>query len=347
MSKAAVVEPDPDPTQVEVTKDRSSIKLMDLPMTKKNKDKNKDTTTLTDTNSSSSEHTKHQQQHSSSSSSSSSISSTKTKKRSTAANIEHDPDPSFLPADNNEDENNATTTTATKKQHADSTDKDSQDNVHTSSESIEEEEGDHSSKKKYRVGNPAHYETREERQIRIRKQFNQLDEHRSGYVDANSLVTFFADVTPDKNVQQRYADELLQLCHSRALRRNRTNSNGQSGTHHHRNSNGQDDNTHNDDGLSDQSSFHGASSERGYSQNGDYSDRTSGSNYDSDRIAHNGRLRYDDFEVFVEEKEERLWNLFREIDHNNDNGMCQHFVYFRPLPPWTLKVLLSIICRVG
>ncbi|KAG0213779.1 hypothetical protein BGX31_001213, partial [Mortierella sp. GBA43] len=32
-----------------------------------------------------------------------------------------------------------------------------------------------------------------------------------------------------------------------------------------------------------------------------------------------GHVRYDDFEVFVEEKEERLWNLFREIDHNNDN----------------------------
>ena len=343
MSTTSVVEPDPGPTHVEATKDRSSIKLMDLPMTKKNKDKNKDTTALIDTNSSSSEHTKHQQ-HSSSSSSSSSISSTKTKNRpTTAANIEHDSDPSFLPADNNEDENNATTTTATTKQQADSVDKDSQDNVHTSSESAEEEEDQSSTRN--RAGNPPHYETREERQIRIRKQFNQLDEQQSGFVDANSLVTFFADVTPDRNVQQRYADELLQLCHSRALRRNRTNSNGQSGAHRNRNSS---DNTHNDDDLSDQRSFHGASSEHGYDQDGDDSDRTSGSNYDSDRSAHNGRLRYDDFQVFVEEKEERLWNLFQEIDHNNDNGMCQHFVYFRPhsLPPWTLYVFLSIACRV-
>ncbi|KAF9546421.1 hypothetical protein EC957_009770 [Mortierella hygrophila] len=313
MSTTAVAEPDPGPTHVEATKDRSSIKLMDLPMTKKNKDKSKDTTPLSDTNSSSSEHTKHQQ-HPSSSSSSSSISSTKTKKRSaTAANIEHDSDPSFLPADNNEDEDNATSTTATTKQQADSTDKDSQDNVHTSSESVEEEEDQSSTRD--RVGNPPHYETREERQIRIRKQFNQLDEERSGFVDANSLVTFFADVTPDRNVQQRYADELLQLCHAKALHRNRTNSNGHSGTHRNRNQ----DNTHNDDGLSDQRSFHGASSEHGYDQNGDGddSDRTSG----SDRTPHNGRLRYDDFQVFVEEKEERLWNLFREIDHNNDNEL--------------------------
>ncbi|KAG0082178.1 hypothetical protein BGZ90_010502 [Linnemannia elongata] len=318
MTTTAVVEPDPGSTHTEATKDRSSIKLMDLPMTKKNKDKNKDTSSLIDTNSSTSEHPKHQQ-HSSSSSSSSSIPSTKSKKQSaTAANIEHDSDPSFLPADNSEDENNATTTTtATTKHQADSTGKDSQDNVHTSSESVEEEEEDQSSKSN-RVGNPPHYETREERLIRIRKQFNQLDEQQSGYVDANSLVTFFADVTPDRNVQQRYADELLQLCHARALHRNRTNSKGQSGN---RNSHGQDENTHSDDGLSDQGSFHGVSTERGYSQNGEYSDRTSGSNYNSDRTTHNGRLRYDDFEVFVEEKEERLWNLFREIDHNNDNEL--------------------------
>ncbi|KAF9577415.1 hypothetical protein BGW38_007383, partial [Lunasporangiospora selenospora] len=32
-----------------------------------------------------------------------------------------------------------------------------------------------------------------------------------------------------------------------------------------------------------------------------------------------GQLHYEDFHLFVEEKEERLWNLFREIDHNNDN----------------------------
>src|SRR5690242_12519379 len=117
MTTTAVVEPDPGPTHTEATKDRSSIKLMDLPMTKKNKDKNKDTSSLIDTNSSTSEHPKHQQ-HSSSTSSSSSIPSTKSKKQSaTAANIEHDSDPSFLPADNSEDENNATTTTTATTKH--------------------------------------------------------------------------------------------------------------------------------------------------------------------------------------------------------------------------------------
>ena len=43
-------------------------------------------------------------------------------------------------------------------------------------------------------------------------------------------------------------------------------------------------------------------------------------NGDHDDEDDDGHVRYDDFEVFVEEKEERLWNLFREIDHNNDNG---------------------------
>ncbi|KAF9147381.1 hypothetical protein BG015_010983 [Linnemannia schmuckeri] len=304
MSTATVVEPDPSPTHVEATKDRTSIKLMDLPMTKKNKDKNKDTNSTTADTNNSSEHSKQQHSSSSPSSSSSSISSSKTKKKSAAAaNIEHDSDPSFLPADDNEDENNATTTGTTKEQ-SNSRDKESQDNA-TTSESVEEDEDQSSAK--HRVGNPPHYETREERLIRIRKQFNQLDEQRSGFIDANSLVTFFADVTPDKNVQQRYADELLQLCHSRALRRNRSNSKGQSGAQRNRNNNGQDDNTNNDDGLSDQRSNH--------------SDRTSESNSHSDRASHNGRLHYDDFQVFVEEKEERLWNLFQEIDHNNDNGL--------------------------
>lgn len=66
--------------------------------------------------------------------------------------------------------------------------------------------------------------------------------------------------------------------------------------------------------------------EHGYSDNGgiddDDDDRTFGSHNDPDRTStHSGRLHYDDFQVFVEEKEERLWNLFQEIDHNNDNGM--------------------------
>ncbi|KAG0284478.1 hypothetical protein BGZ96_011149 [Linnemannia gamsii] len=322
----AVGEPDPGSTHIEATKDRSSIKLMDLPMTKKNKDKNKDTTTLTlkDTNSSSSEHStkQQQQQHSSSSSSSSSTSSSispaKTKNKS-AVNIEHDSDPSFLPAaDTNEDEDTSSATTK-EQDNNNNTDKESQDNLTSNtSESNQGEEQDQSLSKKDRVGDPPHYETREERQIRIRKQFNQLDEQKSGFIDADSLITFFADVTPDRNVQQRYADELLQLCHSRALHRNRTNSNGRSGQHHK--------NTRNKAGQDGSSSFHGVSSEHGYSDNGgsdgDEGDRTFGLHNDSDRTTtHSGRLHYDDFQVFVEEKEERLWNLFQEIDHNNDNEL--------------------------
>ncbi|KAG0273046.1 hypothetical protein BGZ95_011157, partial [Linnemannia exigua] len=323
---STAVEPDPGPVAVEASKDRSSIKLMDLPMTKKNKDKNKEATA------DSSKHTAaltttstEQRQHSSSSSSSSSSSISKTKKKA-EANIEHDSDPSFLPADNDQEENNATSTAAaTEQQEQGENDKDSQD---SHGNTLNQDEEEDQSSTTHRVGNPPHYETREERQIRIRKQFNQLDDKSSGFVDANSLVTFFADVTPDRNVQQRYADELLQLCHSRTLRRNRTNGTGNGGAHSGSQQNrsgkhGQDD-SNNDNGLSDHRPFHGAS-EHGYSHNtGSYDDNdedgesTHGSNH-SDRTKHNGRLRYDDFQVFVEEKEERLWNLFREIDHNNDN----------------------------
>ncbi|KAG0354488.1 hypothetical protein BGX24_006899, partial [Mortierella sp. AD032] len=238
--------------------------------------------------------------------------------------IEHDSDPSFLPADNDQEENNASSTAITREQQEQGqNNKDSQD---THGDTLDQDEEKNQSSTTNRVGNPPHYETREERQIRIRKQFNQLDDKRSGFVDANSLVTFFADVTPDKNVQQRYADELLQLCHSRTLHRNRTNGTGgaHSGSQQDRSGNHGQDNSNNDDGLSDHRSFHGAS-EHGYSHNtGSFDDddedseSTHGSN-NSDRTKHNGRLRYDDFQVFVEEKEERLWNLFREIDHNNDN----------------------------
>lgn len=151
-----------------------------------------------------------------------------------------------------------------------------------------------------RVGNPSHYETREERQVRIRRQFNQLDEHRSGFLDANSLVGFFAEVTPDKDVQRRYADELLQLCHSRKLYRHK---NG----HHHHHDQGHNFGT-SEVTLEDHVS-HGSAVDQGREgSEGALPDR------------HNGKVRYADFQVFVEEKEERLWNLFREIDHNNDNG---------------------------
>ncbi|KAG0341363.1 hypothetical protein BG000_009407 [Podila horticola] len=141
----------------------------------------------------------------------------------------------------------------------------------------------------HRVGNPPHYETREERQTRIRRQFNQLD-GRSGYVDANSLVGFFAGVTPDVNVQKRYADELLQLCHTRKLHRNSVNKNNYNKDV---SSSGTEDSSLPGAGSTDQE--------------------------DLNPKRHNGSVHYADFQVFVEEKEERLWNLFREIDHNNDN----------------------------
>ncbi|KAG0038202.1 hypothetical protein BGZ82_000829 [Podila clonocystis] len=139
---------------------------------------------------------------------------------------------------------------------------------------------------RHRVGNPPHYETREERQTRIRRQFNQLDGERSGYVDANSLVGFFAEVTPDVNVQKRYADELLQLCHTRKLHRN---------------------------------SVVKKNNNKDVSSSGTEDPFLSGSAQQDNPKRHDGLLHYADFQVFVEEKEERLWNLFREIDHNNDN----------------------------
>ncbi|KAF9537623.1 hypothetical protein BGW38_010042, partial [Lunasporangiospora selenospora] len=70
-----------------------------------------------------------------------------------------------------------------------------------------------------RVGNPPHYESREERLRRIRKQFQLDHHHQTGYIDSNSLVGFFAEYTSDEEVQKRYAEELLQLCHARKLRR--------------------------------------------------------------------------------------------------------------------------------
>ncbi|KAI8363257.1 mitochondrial carrier domain-containing protein [Mortierella sp. GBAus27b] len=167
---------------------------------------------------------------------------------------------------------------------------------------------------------PSRYETREERQIRIRKQFNQLDQKRSGFLDTNSLVSFFADITPDKNVQRRYADELLQLCHSRRSRDHHHHHH-----HHHHNTNG------NGNGNGSHDSGNGSSHGNGHENGGGSPDSDSpddSNSHDDDHQNCNGdhgdedddgHVRYDDFEVFVEEKEERLWNLFREIDHNNDN----------------------------
>ncbi|KAI8363275.1 hypothetical protein B0O80DRAFT_492429 [Mortierella sp. GBAus27b] len=167
---------------------------------------------------------------------------------------------------------------------------------------------------------PSRYETREERQIRIRKQFNQLDQKRSGFLDTNSLVSFFADITPDKNVQRRYADELLQLCHSRRSRDHHHHHH-----HHHHNTNG------NGNGNGSHDSGNGSSHGNGHENGGGSPDSDSPDDSNSRDDDHqncngdhgdeddDGHVRYDDFDVFVEEKEERLWNLLREIDHNNDN----------------------------
>ncbi|KAI8596629.1 mitochondrial carrier domain-containing protein [Dissophora ornata] len=164
-------------------------------------------------------------------------------------NIEADSDPTFLPA---EETDQPTTHTDHKDSSSPSSSSSFSSQKQHSGLNKHEKKQDNNKEQqgaRFRAGNPPHYETREERQNRIRKQFNQLDHQRSGFLDANSLVGFFAEVTPDKKVQERYADELLQLCHSRNLGRHDSSSSG----------------------------------------------------------------------MFVEEKEERLWNLFREIDHNNDN----------------------------
>ncbi|GJJ72934.1 solute carrier family 25 (mitochondrial phosphate transporter), member 23/24/25/41 [Entomortierella parvispora] len=278
---------DREPTfaEQESAKERTSIKLMDLPMKEKHTSQTVSSKTSTfphssitkptgsDTSSSASKTKSAESAHMSSSSSSNpkkassghaATIATKTAKRTPQVDIESDSDPTFLPAEDAADQNQL------------------------------EQEMDRSTEESdvpSRVGSPSHYETREERQVRIRRQFNQLDEHRSGFLDANSLVGFFAEVTPDKDVQRRYADELLQLCHSRKLYRHK---NG----HHHQG---------NTSGSSEVSSEESAGDLGREGSEGPLPDR------------HNGRVPYADFQVFVEEKEERLWNLFREIDHNNDN----------------------------
>jgi len=198
---------------------------------------------------------------------------TKTVKRTPHIDIESDSDPTFLPAED----------AADRRQLDQDMDRSAKESEVPS-----------------RVGNPSHYETREERQVRIRRQFNQLDEHRSGFLDSNSLVGFFAEVTPDKDVQRRYADELLQLCHSRKLYRHKN------GDHHHHD---QGQNSGSSEVTLEDNDSHDSGVDLGREgSEGPLPDR------------HNGKVRYADFQVFVEEKEERLWNLFREIDHNNDNG---------------------------
>ncbi|KAF9292474.1 hypothetical protein BGZ68_005157 [Mortierella alpina] len=210
------------------------------------------------------------------------------KKQKTDPNIESDSDPTFLPAED--------------------TDQDQQPQQQSQPKNQDEQPLDKEPRLDYRVGNPPHYESREERQIRIRKQFHQLGKKKTDFLDANALVGFFAEVTPDKNVQRRYADELLQLCHSRKL---------------HRNNLGAD--TLNQDGSSNQESMEGDSSsgsQSGVSSGGEQENGSEIRHGGEDHLSTPSKQRqvhYDDFEVFLEEKEERLWNLFREIDHNNDN----------------------------
>ncbi|KAG0257622.1 hypothetical protein DFQ27_005036 [Actinomortierella ambigua] len=267
----------------------------------------------------------------------------------------------------------------------------------------------------------SHYETREERLARIRKQFSPLNERSSSssssssqdgdnaFLDANSLVGFFADISPDENVQRRYADELLQLCHRRKLRRSLGGSGGGGGSSPRPRStaktkkdgstpvsssslssstatatttasssssslspppsrgtvtgarvagmagvagtagglvarsavSGDSDQPQSkeegaaaseDDDIMLSSSlvdFSELSSEAGIqaSVEGDGVVNTTGSHLmfedshdDEDGDAKRPpRVLYSDFQIFVEEKEERLWNLFQEIDHNNDH----------------------------
>ncbi|KAF9968535.1 hypothetical protein BGZ70_002772 [Mortierella alpina] len=328
-----------DPGPVEAAKDRSSIKLMNLPLQKKKQKADlsaadsshtKDTHTLpsqdtvaskktspsapasasasTSSSKSQSSSSSNATTHSSSSSAnnsrpkesdnsqavsfSSSIPTSRSKPdppSSTHSNIESDSDPTFLPSEDTDP------------------DQQQQQQQQAQSKNQEEQPLDREPQPDHRVGNPPHYESREERQIRIRKQFHQLGKKKTDFLDANALVGFFAEVTPDKNVQRRYADELLQLCHSRKLHRNNIGAE-----------------TLNQDGSSDHDSMEGDSSSNrshqggvGEQENGSeirHGDEDPSSNPSKQRQVH-----YDDFEVFLEEKEERLWNLFREIDHNNDN----------------------------
>ncbi|KAF9938425.1 hypothetical protein BGZ67_000196 [Mortierella alpina] len=331
-----------DPGPVEAAKDRSSIKLMNLPLQKKKQKADpsvvenshtKDTHSLSPQDTAASKKTSSSpspspsasasalssKSHNSSSSSStaqsgsanssspketdsqaaslsSSIPTSRSKldpSTSAHSNIESDSDPTFLPSED-----------------IDPDQQQQQQQQQSQLKNQEEQPLDKEPRPDHRVGNPPHYESREERQIRIRKQFHQLGKKKTDFLDANSLVGFFAEVTPDENVQRRYADELLQLCHSRKLHRNNLGAE-----------------TLNQDGSSNQESMEGDSSSSSSmrSHQDGVSEQENGSEIrhgDEDHLSTSSKQRqvhYDDFEVFLEEKEERLWNLFREIDHNNDN----------------------------
>ncbi|KAG0088677.1 hypothetical protein BGZ93_002552 [Podila epicladia] len=253
------------PPEQEETKDRSSIKLMDLPMTKKKSPIKEDTTAA-----------------GAGGIASPTTVSTSPATTKQAASKQQQPSKSLSTIQASKKTANTSPSSSELTFTEDSSDSGDQDLL----------DQDQDGTPRNRAGNPPHYETREERQSRIRRQFNQLDGQRSGYVDANSLVSFFAEVTPDVNVQKRYADELLQLCHTRKLHRNSVV-----------NTNNDNSGVSSSPGTED-SSLSGAGS-------ADQGELTS--------KRHNGLLHYADFQIFVEEKEERLWNLFREIDHNNDN----------------------------
>ncbi|KAF8925978.1 hypothetical protein BGZ58_000305 [Dissophora ornata] len=300
----------------EAAKDRTSIKLMDLPMHPKkikpaskpnpNQDNNNNhstTTTMSTAKPAAAPAGATAADHSSS------LPHSSIPDPNPIVNIEADSDPTFLPA---EEADQPTT-------HTDHKDSSSPSSSSSSFSSQKQHSGLNKHEKKqdnnkeqqgarFRAGNPPHYETREERQNRIRKQFNQLDHQRSGFLDANSLVGFFAEVTPDKKVQERYADELLQLCHSRNLGRHDSSSSGSSSIDH----------SHND-GNGNKVPLDHTSDGNGSNNHGNGEGHVYGHQGNNNKHRYDGQVRYDDFEVFVEEKEERLWNLFREIDHNNDN----------------------------
>ncbi|KAF9204776.1 hypothetical protein CPC16_002273 [Podila verticillata] len=264
---ALIVSPALPPEQEE-TKDRSSIKLMDLPMTKKKNPVLEDTTAT-----------------GAGGVTSTATASTVPANTKQAASKQQQPSKSLPTIQASQKTTNTSSSSSELTFTEDSSFSEGQDQ-------LDPDQDQDDQTPRHRVGNPPHYETREERQIRIRRQFNQLDGKRSGYVDANSLVSFFAEVTPDVNVQKRYADELLQLCHTRKL---------------HRNSGVNNSNSSNKD-VSSSSGTEASLSGAGSADQEELNPKR-----------HNGLVHYADFQIFVEEKEERLWNLFREIDHNNDN----------------------------
>ncbi|KAF9104420.1 hypothetical protein BGX27_010110 [Mortierella sp. AM989] len=268
----------------EETKDRTSIKLMDLPMTpKKNKSENKNNTDNKETTDNTSL-------------------SKKTAGPTPTTVLPHSSIPGSILKNNSDSSDNSNPNSDHAIDKLDSFDHHQQI---LKQQQLDEEQQQHDQDQKYKASHP-HFETREERQTRIRKQFDQLDAKRSGVVDANSLVGFFADITPDKDVQRRYADELLQLCHSRILTR------GNNDYEDH----GSDLVDHTDEQGSQQQQQQQL---QHHSQQHHHSHNNNNNHHHQNGDNHNGHVNYNDFEVFVEEKEERLWNLFREIDHNNDN----------------------------